>query len=151
MRLADDFREFIASLNAAEARYLVVGGYALAAHGLPRATGDLDVWVWTSPENASRVLDALDAFGFGAAGITATDVSSPGRVVQLGFPPLRIDVLTSIDGVDFDDAWDRRIVVGVGSGVEAMVIGRDDLVANKAASDRPQDRVDVARLTEEDG
>ena len=145
IELDRDFSEFIASFNAHEVRYLIVGGYALAAHGLPRATGDLDAWVWVDEENAQRVLAALEDFGFAGLGLTAGDFRQAGRVVQLGYPPYRVDILTSIDGVQFHAAWPRRLVVDVG-GVRMPVIGREDLMANKLASDRPQDRADLARL-----
>lgn len=150
MDLYQDFREFVASFDAHDVRYVVVRGYALAAHGLPRATGDLDVWIWVDRRNAERVLAALADFGFGALGLTAEDFTSADRVVQLGYPPYRIDILTSIDGVEFDEAWGRRIVVDVG-GVSLPVISKADLVANKVARDRPQDRADVVRLRGDSG
>jgi hypothetical protein len=146
MQLDPDFREFVASFNEHEVRYLVVGGYALAAHGLPRATGDLDAWVWVNDQNAERILEALHAFGFGGLGLTAADFDHPDAVIQLGYPPYRIDILTSIDGVAFEDAWERRISVEV-DGLHLDVISRDDLLRNKIAADRPQDRADVHRLT----
>lgn len=145
MELDRDFSEFIGSLTDHDVRYLVVGGYALAAHGLPRATGDLDAWVLIDPDNARRVMAALTDFGFGALGLAAADFTIPGRVVQLGYPPYRVDILTSIDGVRFDEAWPGRLTVQV-DGIPLQVIGREDLIRNKVASDRPQDRVDVARL-----
>ncbi|HAP77185.1 MAG TPA: hypothetical protein DCR14_14010 [Acidimicrobiaceae bacterium] len=146
MDLDRDFNEFVQSFLAHDVRFMVVGGYALAAHGLPRATGDFDTWVWVGESNAQRVLAALDDFGFGGLGLTADDFAQPGRVVQLGYPPCRIDILTSIDGVDFDEAWPNRSIVAV-DGMELPVIGRDDLVRNKRAVGRPQDIADVARLT----
>jgi hypothetical protein len=148
MELDPDFREFVESFNAHEVRYLVVGGYALAAHGLPRATGDFDAWVWIGGDNAERVLAALTAFGFGTLGLRVADFDHPDSIVQLGYPPYRIDILTSIDGVDFDDAWSRRVAVEA-DGVPLPVIGRDDLIRNKVAADRPQDRADVARLNQQ--
>jgi len=123
----------------------IVGGYALAAHGLPRYTGDLDAWVWVDTENARRVMAALTSFGFGSLGLKEADFVTPDVVVQLGHPQLRIDLLTSIDGVNFDDAWPRRVILSIG-GIDVPFIGRDDLIANKRAADRPQDRADVARL-----
>ena len=149
MRLDPDFREFVESFNDHEVRYLIVGGYALAAHGLPRATGDLDAWVWVGGDNAERVLAALTAFGFGALGLEGADFDHPDSVVQLGYPPYRIDILTSIEGVEFDEAWSRRLSVDI-DGVLLEVIGRDDLLRNKVAADRPQDRADVDRLTRQD-
>ncbi len=142
MQLDPDFREFVASFNEHDVRYLVVGGYALAAHGLPRATGDLDAWVWVNDQNAARILTALQAFGFGGLGLEASDFDHPDSVIQLGYPPYRIDILTSIDGVDFEDAWERRLSIDI-DGLHLDVIGRDDLLRNKIAADRPQDRADV--------
>ncbi len=137
------------SFNAHDVRYLVVGGYALAAHGLPRATGDFDAWVWVGGDNAERVVGALTAFGFGSLGLAVADFDRADSVVQLGYPPYRIDILTTIDGVEFDDAWSRRLSIDV-DGLPMEVIGRGDLIRNKVAADRPQDRADVARLTRGD-
>ncbi|MDQ3351931.1 MAG: hypothetical protein M3501_08235 [Actinomycetota bacterium] len=128
-----------------EVRYLIVGGYALAAHGLPRATGGLDTWVWVNQSNAERIVAALEEFGFGGLGLTVSDFEETGRVVQLGYPPHRIDILTSIDGVEFDEAWERRITVSIDNS-SLPIIGRDDLVANKVAVGRAQDLADIARL-----
>jgi hypothetical protein len=146
MQLDSDFNEFVALLETHDVRYMIVGGYALAAHGLPRATGDLDAWIWPDPENVRRVVEALDEFGFGGLGITEDDLSSPDLVIQLGYPPRRIDLLTRIDGVDFESAWDRRIEVLLDA-VRVPFIGREDLIANKRAVGRPQDVADVLRLT----
>lgn len=145
MHLDRDFREFVESFVAHDVRFLLVGGYALAAHGLPRATGDFDAWVWVDRSNASRIVAALHAFGFGSLGIGEDDFTRPSTVVQLGYPPHRIDILTSIDGVEFDDAWARRVPVDA-DGIQIDVIGRDDLVTNKLAAGRPQDLADVERL-----
>jgi hypothetical protein len=146
MELDRDFSEFVELLARHDVRYMIVGGYALAAHGLPRATGDLDAWIWTDVANARRLLTALDEFGFGGIGIELDDLTSPDCVVQMGYPPYRIDLLTRISGVDFDTAWERRVDVDLG-GVVVPFIGRDDLIANKRATGRPQDVADVLRLT----
>lgn len=143
-----DFREFVESFVANDVRFLIVGGYAVAAHGLPRYTGDLDAWIWVSPQNAERVLRSLEAFGFSGLGLTTDDFIKLDSVVQLGYPPYRIDILTSIEGVEFDDAWSRRVVVAFDH-LEVPFIGRDDLIANKRSAGRPQDIADVARLTEQ--
>jgi hypothetical protein len=145
MHLDPDFSEFVECFTVHDVRYLVVGGYALAAHGLPRATGDFDAWIWVDDENAKRVVAALTAFGFGQLGLTVDDFNRPDSVVQLGYPPYRVDILTSIDGVDFSDAWTRRLTVEV-DGRPLQIIGRADLVANKVAAGRPQDLADVERL-----
>ena len=149
MQLDRDFREFVECLGGREVRYLVVGGYAVALHGHPRYTGDLDVWVSTAAANAERLLSALDDFGFGSLGLVEEDFTEPGRVVQLGYPPLRIDLLTSIDGVDFEACFDRRVQVVV-DGLSVPFIGLDDLRRNKASSGRPQDLADLAALEDQD-
>jgi hypothetical protein len=150
MQLDPDFRAFVESFDRSDVRYLIVGGYALAAHGLPRFTGDLDVWVLVDQENASRVVRALEEFGFGGLGLAVADFNVPDSVVQLGYPPHRIDILTSIDGVEFSEAWERRLVVAA-DGLELPFIGREDLLVNKLAAGRPQDLADVDRLTQRDG
>lgn len=150
MELDRDFSAFVELCIAHEVRFLIVGGYALAAHGLPRATGDLDAWVSSSRENANRIVGVLEEFGFGGVGVDVTDFEKDDSVVQLGYPPFRIDILTSIDGVDFESAWLRRVLVQIGD-VEVPFIGREDLIANKKAAGRPQDLVDVDRLTKPSG
>lgn len=150
MEFDRDFSEFVALLARHDVRYMIVGGYALAAHGLPRATGDLDAWIWTDSANADRLLVALDVFGFGGIGIGHDDLTSDDCVVQLGYPPYRIDLLTRISGVDFDVAWTRHLEVVLG-GVVVPFIGREDLIANKRATGRPQDVADVLRLTADEG
>ena len=147
MELDKDFSEFVALFIDHDVQFLIVGGYALAAHGLPRATGDLDAWIQASEGNAVKVFEALKAFGFGDVGVSASDFDHEDSVVQLGFPPYRIDILTSVDGIDFDGAWDRRILVEVDN-LAVPFISRDDLIANKKAAGRPQDIADVQRLTQ---
>lgn len=145
--LNPDFKEFAALLNASGAEYLIVGGYALAAHGHPRYTGDLDFWIGTEPANALCVLKALGDFGFGALGIGLEDFTTPEQVVQLGFPPRRIDLLTSVDGVAFGPCYARRLVVAM-EGVPLNFIALDDLKANKRAAGRLQDLADLEALGE---
>ena len=147
MELDQDFSEFVQLFLDNDVRFLIVGSYAMAAHGLPRFTGDLDTWVWIDHENAERIMKALTEFGFSSLDITAKDFQSPNLVVQLGFPPHRIDLLTGIDGVEFEEAWKRRIEVGV-NGVDVPFIAREDLITNKKAASRVQDLADVARLGE---
>jgi hypothetical protein len=142
-----DFVEMLAALSDAGADYLVVGAHALAAHGIPRATGDLDIWVRPTPENAARVWAALEAFGAPLHALELQDLYSPEVVFQIGLPPNRIDLLTSISGVAFDDAWRDRIIVTV-SGQDVPTIGRDDFIRNKKAVGRPRDLADVAELEE---
>lgn len=150
MELDRDFSEFIASCAAHSVRFLIVGGYAVAAHGHPRFTKDLDVWVWLDEQNASRLVSALEDFGFGSLGLAPADFLEEDTVVQLGYPPKRIDILTQVDGVEFDSCWERRVEVEV-SGQRVPFISADDLVANKKASGRPQDIADAAVLEEQLG
>ena len=149
MELDKDFNEFVELFLEHNVRFLIVGGYALAAHGLPRATGDLDAWVWINPENAQNIMRALNAFGFQNLSLTESDFSKEDSIIQLGYPPFRIDILTSIDGVAFDQAWEKKIVVEL-NGMNVPFIGREDLITNKKATGRPQDLADVSRLTSED-
>jgi hypothetical protein len=135
----------LSAFIAEDVEFLVVGAYALAAHGFPRATGDLDCWIRRSPANAARVMRALAAFGAPIDQITDADLSAPDLVVQLGVEPGRIDLLTSIDGVDFDDAWPGRLVATI-DGLRLPLIGLDDLVRTKRAAGRDQDLADVARI-----
>jgi len=144
-RLAKDFRDLLRVFVAHDVRFLVVGAYALAVLGRPRATGDLDVWVDATPENAPRVLSALREFGAPLHDLGVADLSQPGIVYQVGLPPLRIDVLTTIDGVEFRAAWRKRISADF-DGVEVPVIGRSDFIANKRATGRLKDLADAERL-----
>jgi hypothetical protein len=147
MELNRDFSEFIASCAAHDVRFMIVGGYAVAAHGYPRFTKDLDVWVWVDEGNADRLISTLEDFGFGSLGLTPADFLEEGIVVQLGDPPQRIDILTQVDGVDFTPCWDRHVDIQV-SGQRVPFISAGDLLANKKASGRPQDLADVAALEE---
>jgi hypothetical protein len=143
--ISTDFSEFIGFLSAHEVRFLVIGGYAVAVHGHPRYTGDLDVWVLVHPDNAERLVRALDDFGFGSVELTATDFMQPNLVVQLRYPSLRIDLLTSVDGVVFDDCYANRVEVQLDE-VVVPFIGFDDPRRNKTASGRPQDLADLDAL-----
>ena len=144
--LTPDFKEFAALLNSNAVEYMVVGGYALAAYGHPRYTGDLDFWVGTRTDNADRVLAALAEFGFASLGIRKEDLTSPNQVIQLGYPPARIDLLTSIDGVDFAECYLRRMTALV-DGVELGFIGLDDFKTNKKAVGRLKDLADLEALS----
>lgn len=148
MELSPDFQEFVRSFVEHDVQFLIVGGYALAAHGHPRYTKDLDVWVWPDPSNAERVVGALAAFGFGELGLTASDFRDPDVVVQLGREPQRIDILTFADGLHFEEAFARRVVVDLG-GVAVPVISVDDLRTNKLATGRLRDLADAAELLPE--
>jgi predicted nucleotidyltransferase len=147
--LTKDFKEFAELLNSNGVEYLIVGGYALAAYGHPRYTGDLDFWIGCDPGNATRVLKALEQFGFGSLGIAQTDLTTPERVIQLGFPPHRIDLLTSIDGVDFGPAYARKAIVDV-DGVRLDFISLEDFKRNKRATGRHQDLADLESLGDTD-
>lgn len=146
MEVARDFEEFFASCNRHNVQYLIVGGYALALHARPRFTGDMDVFVASTETNARRVLQALAEFGFELSPLTWRDLAVPGKVVQLGYPPLRIDIITTIDGVSFVDAWSRRFESHYGN-QPVHFISKDDLIANKRASGRKQDLLDLDSLT----
>jgi hypothetical protein len=145
----EDFRDLLRALLEAGTRFLVVGAHAMAVHGVPRATGDLDVWIAADPANADRVLEALTRFGapLAAMGITHADFLREDQVVQIGLPPRRIDVLTSISGVGFEDAWTSRII-HVTEGMAIPFIGRAALVRNKRVSGRAKDLADLEALGE---
>ncbi len=136
-----DFAEMLAALSAAGADYLLVGAHALAAHGVVRATGDMDIWVRATPENASKVWRALLAFGAPLQELTERDLATPELVFQIGVAPYRIDLLTSIDGVSFEDASTVRV-----EGHEIPLIGREDLLRNKRATGRLRDLADAEEL-----
>ena len=147
--MIEDFRDFLRELVAAKIKFLVVGAHALSVHGVPRATGDLDVWVRPDADNASRLMSALERFGAPTddLGINAADFTKADVVAQLGVPPYRIDVLTSISGVDFDAAWSDR-TEGEIAGVRVPVLGLRAFVLNKRASGRTKDVADLEALGE---
>ena len=140
-----DFRDLLAALNAAGAEYLVVGAHALAAHGHPRASKDLDVWVHATADNADRAYRALATFGAPLDDLSVEDLSTADTVFQIGVEPVRIDIITSIDGVDFEEAWPDRVSADYG-GQPVSVISRRHLIQNKKAAGRPQDVADVDAL-----
>ena len=140
-----DFAEMLSALSEAGAEFLIVGAHALAAHGVPRATGDLDIWVRPTPTNARRVLRALASFGAPLHDLTLDDLTKPDTVFQIGVPPSRVDILTGITGVRFDDAWPRRVALDL-EGAAVSVIGRLDFIANKRATGRLKDLADVDGL-----
>lgn len=141
-----DFVDLLEILLAHGARFLIVGGYAVGIHGYPRATKDLDVWVEPSPTNAPRVFSALAEFGAPLHGLTRQELEVPGLGLQIGLPPARVDILTEIDGIDFERAWSRHIEASFFGRVSCPVIGRDELLENKRASGRAQDLADVDAL-----
>jgi hypothetical protein len=140
-----DFKDLLSEFNAREVEFLLVGAHALAVHGLVRATKDLDVWVRPDRANAKRVLTALESFGAPLMDLSEDDLVKPGTIFQIGVPPLRIDVITAIDGVEFSEAWEERERVPL-SGLVVPVLSKRHLIANKKASGRLQDLADVERL-----
>lgn len=143
--LNPDFREFIQSLNANDVRYLVIGGYAVAFHGHPRYTKDLDVWIEATPDNAARIIKALERFGFASLGLKAEDFLVKDQVIQLGLAPNRIDILTSAEGVEFGSCYLSRVQV-VMDGMPASFIDLENLKKNKRATGRLQDLADLENL-----
>jgi len=145
LTLDQDFKEFIESLNALDVRYLVVGGYALAVHGRPRYTKDLDIWFDQQPDNAEKLVRAIERFGFQSLGLKAGDFLVPNQVIQLGNAPIRIDLLTSVSGIVFDQCFPGRVVVMIDE-LPVNVIDLENLKKNKRASGRLQDLADVEAL-----
>ena len=143
--LNQDFREFIQSLNDNQVRYLVVGGYAVALHGYPRYTKDLDIWIELAPANASRIIIALEQFGFGSLGLKEQDFLEVDTIIQLGYPPRRIDLLTTLSGVDFDQCFAAKVVVEM-DGIPVNFIDLENLKKNKRATGRAQDIADIENL-----
>ena len=144
--LNKDYKEMLQYLSDEAVKFLLVGAYALAAHGFPRATRDIDLFVWANPENAASLFRALDRFGAPLEEVSAADFAAEGTVFQIGVGPRRIDILTRIDGVTFQEAYARRSTIRL-EGMDVPVISREDLIANKRASGRTQDLADVERLT----
>jgi hypothetical protein len=143
--LNQDFKEFIQSLNDNSVWYLLVGGYAVALHGYPRYTKDLDVWVESTAKNAARIIKALQQFGFGSLELKESDFTTPDQVIQLGYPPNRIDILTSLSGVEFSKCYPSRVVEEI-DGVHVSFIDLENLKKNKKATGRHQDLADVENL-----
>lgn len=145
MILSPDFKEFVQSLSDNGVRYLVVDGYAVALHGHPRYTKELDIWLWLDQSNAIQTVAALDQFGFGSLGLKSEDFLAADQIVQLGYPPNRIDLLTTLPGVEFDECYIDRVVVDI-DGVAVSFIDLENLKKNKQASGRFQDLADLKNL-----
>lgn len=145
----DDFKELLELFAAKGIEFVVVGGYALAFHGAPRFTGDLDLFVRPDHENARRIVSALKEFGFGSLDLSERDFESPGQIVQLGRPPVRVDIITSIDGVQWAEAWSEK-ASGKCAEVPVFFIGRRDLIRNKRAVGRRRDLADLEALGEDE-
>ncbi len=148
MEIHRDFKELLALFHAHNVEFVIVGGYALAFHGAPRSTGDIDLLVNPTEANGEKVVAALNDFGFASLGLTAKDFSTPGQVVQLGVPPVRVDILTDIEGVDWKQA-DQGKSAGLYDNVPVHFIGRKDLLTNKKAVGRMKDLADLEALGEE--
>ena len=148
MRFESDFEDLIRCFNLHSVEFLLVGAYALAHHGIPRATQDLDLYIRPTPENARRVVQALESFGF--AGLDEEVAATPGKVIMMGRPPMRIDLLTRITGVTWDEAWEGREALNYGE-QQLFVIGRRELLANKAATGRTKDKADWELLQRDVG
>lgn len=148
MEVQQDFRDLLELFNKHEVEYIIVGAYALGFHGAPRYTGDLDVFVQAEPTNARKIVRALQEFGFESVGLTEADFEEEGRVVQLGFPPVRVDIITSITGVSWEQARSGRVQGQFGD-LSVQYIGRDDLIANKRALGRKKDLADLEAIGED--
>jgi hypothetical protein len=147
MRLSNDLREFLELLNSRGVDYVIVGAHSLAFHGRPRYTGDLDILVRATPENAAKLVGLLNQFGFADSGFKESDFTEPEQTIQLGRAPNRIDLLTSISGVTTDDAFATKISAML-DGIPVFILGKDALVRNKRAVGRPQDLADLDALAE---
>jgi hypothetical protein len=143
--LNQDFKEFIQSLNDNDVLYLVIGGYAVALHGYPRYTKDIDIWIEMSPQNATNMVAALEQFGFGSLGLQAADFLVPEQIIQLGYPPNRVDLITTPPGVDFESCYASRVEVVIDQ-VTVNFIDLDNLKKSKKASGRLQDLADLENL-----
>lgn len=143
--LNQDFKEFIQLLNDNQVHYLVVGGYAVALHGYPRYTKDIDVWIELTQENAARIVKALEQFGFASLGLKESDFLVEDQIIQLGYAPNRIDLITSLAGIVFEECYDKRLLVEI-EGVKVNFIDLDNLRKNKKATGRLQDLADLEKL-----
>jgi hypothetical protein len=149
MEIQKDFKELLELLNSNKVEYLIVGGYALAYYGHPRFTGDMDILIKAEVENAGKIIRALNDFGFGGLDISEDDLICPGNVIQLGYPPVRIDFVTSISGVSWEDANSNKITDEYG-GVTTFVIGKREFIKNKKAVGRHKDLADIESLDEKE-
>lgn len=146
MTLARDFEDFVRLLNKHQVEYMVVGGYALAFHGRPRSTGDLDIWINISLENSDKMVAVVNDFGLSSMGFKSKDFLNPGYVSQIGYPPIRIDILNNIDGIGFDHAKKNMQSIELEPGFKIKFIGLKDLINNKKASGRKQDLKDIKEI-----
>ena len=145
MEIQQDFRDLLELFNSHKVEYIIVGGYALAFHGAPRYTGDIDIYVKPDAGNAQQIVSALDEFGFGSVGLAAADFEKPGQVIQLGVPPVRIDIITSIGGVSWDEAFTGQVAGKYGD-IQVYYLGREQFLKNKRAVGRKKDLADIEAL-----
>ena len=148
MEIQQDFKDLLELFNSKQVEYIIVGGYALAFHGAPRYTGDIDIYVRPDAGNAGQIMSALDEFGFGTVGLTAADFKNPGQIIQLGVPPVRIDIITSIAGVSWNEAIAGRVAGKYGD-IDVHYIGREQFITNKRSVGRKKDLADIEALGEE--
>lgn len=149
MDLAPDFSEFCARLSARRVEFVIVGAHALAFHGAPRFTGDLDILVRPTLDNGQRLIDAIEDFGFPVTGLTPAGVINPNKVIEMGVPPVQLHVMSSVDGVTWDEVWKGREAGPLGPHA-VYFIGRNEFLRNKRAAGRPKDLADVAALADDD-
>lgn len=145
--LSQDFKEFVELLNKHSVRYLIIGGYAVALHGYPRYTKDLDIWIEMEQGNADRLSNALTDLGFGSVGLSRNDFITPDQVIQLVYPPNRIDLITTPDGIDFETCYESKLKISIGE-ISVDFIDLENLKLNKKASGRLQDLADLENLSE---
>jgi len=149
MKTEKDYEEFLELLNEHRVRYCIIGSYALSFHARPRYTKDIDILIEASPENARRILAVLDKFGFGSLDLQIKDFSTRGNIIQLGYEPVRIDIITSLKGIDFSDIWKSRVQGPYGNQM-VNFINRQNLIKTKIIADRAQDRADLEILQSDD-
>ena len=149
MEIQQDFRDLLELFNSHKVEYIIVGGYALAFHGAPRYTGDIDIYVKPDAGNAQQIVSALDEFGFGSVGLAAADFEKLGQVIQLGVPPVRIDIITSIGGVSWDEAFTGQVAGKYGD-IQVYYLGLEQFLKNKRAVGRKKDLADIEALGQKD-
>lgn len=145
MELNTDWKELFESFQKNNVDFLLVGAMAMAYHGLPRLTGDIDIWIRRSPENAERIIRALEIFGVGSLSFKIEDIVKPEQVIQIGYPPRRVDILNFLTGLDFEQAWEKRVIFKVGE-LNIPMISLADLIINKRETGRPKDISDLIEL-----
>ena len=148
MRIEKDYEEFVELLNKHEVKYCIIGSYALAFHARPRYTKDIDFLIEISPENAKKINSVLNEFGFSSVNLTEQDFLQEGNIIQLGYEPVRIDIITSLKEIDFSDVWNSKVEVQFGS-QKAFIMDRENLIRSKQISKRTQDAADIELLSDE--